>query len=115
MSLIKSLKVEGLSFADLQLVVTFGYCSPCIQDDCNIFLRSHKAANRVMQGVSKFIEKKMKLVVNLEKSKVAKADFVKFLGGLHGRAIHAGSIVVSSVAMKRAMELLAMQPGRLKN
>jgi len=69
-------------------------------DDCNIFLRSHKAANRVMQGVSKFIETKMKLVVNLEKSKVAKADFVKFLG----MTIFGGSMMVSSISMKRAME-----------
>lgn len=49
-------------------------------DDCNIYCRSEKAAKRVMESVTKFIEKKMKLVVNKEKSKVAKSQKVKFLG-----------------------------------
>ena len=31
-------------------------------DDCNIFTRSRKAAERVMGSISKFIEKKLKLV-----------------------------------------------------
>ncbi|HFE39684.1 MAG TPA: hypothetical protein ENK06_14925 [Gammaproteobacteria bacterium] len=35
---------------------------------------------RVMSNVCKFIEKRLKLVVNLEKSQVAKSDRVKFLG-----------------------------------
>jgi len=49
-------------------------------DDCNIFVKSPKAAERVMHSVSQFIEKKLKLVVNKEKSKVAKSNDVKFLG-----------------------------------
>lgn len=38
-------------------------------DDCNIFVRTEKAAERVMRSVTKFIEKKLRLVVNQEKSK----------------------------------------------
>lgn len=49
-------------------------------DDCNIFVKTQKAAERVMASISKFIEKKLKLVVNQVKSKVAKSSLVKFLG-----------------------------------
>ncbi len=49
-------------------------------DDCNIFVKSQKAAERVMESVSQFIEKKLKLKVNREKSQVADSSKVKFLG-----------------------------------
>lgn len=68
-------------------------------DDCNIFVSSQKAADRVMSSISKFISSKLKLVVNQEKSKVALSRFVKFLG----MTIIAGTIAISSVSMKRAM------------
>ena len=48
-------------------------------DDCNIFVKSQKAAERVMEKVSQFIEKKLKLKVNQDKSQVALSDKVKFL------------------------------------
>lgn len=68
-------------------------------DDCNIFVSSQKAAERVMDSISKFISKKLKLVVNQEKSKVALSKYVKYLG----MTIIAGTIAISSVSMKRAM------------
>ena len=68
-------------------------------DDCNIFVGSQKAANRVMQSVGHFIEGKMKLVVNRQKSKVALTKYVKFLG----MTIIAGTIAISAVSIKRAM------------
>ena len=43
-------------------------------DDCNIFAKSQKAAERVMATVSRFIEMKLKLKVNQDKSKVALSD-----------------------------------------
>jgi len=49
-------------------------------DDCNIFLRSESAANRVMESITKFIEKKVGLIVNAEKSKVCRPKQLKFLG-----------------------------------
>ncbi len=49
-------------------------------DDCNIFVRTPKAAERVMRSVGGYIEKRLKLVVNREKSQVARSDRVKFLG-----------------------------------
>lgn len=49
-------------------------------DDCNIYVKSQKAAERVMKGISDYIEKKLKLKVNKEKSAVGKATERKFLG-----------------------------------
>ncbi len=49
-------------------------------DDCNIYVKSQKAANRVMEGVTKFIEQNLKLKVNQEKSKVDRPWKLKFLG-----------------------------------
>ena len=49
-------------------------------DDCIIVVQSEKAANRVMESITKFIEKKLGLKVNVEKSKVAKPNQIKYLG-----------------------------------
>jgi len=49
-------------------------------DDCNIFVRSQAAGERVMQLVSNFIEGKLKLQVNPEKSQVCSSNQTKFLG-----------------------------------
>ena len=49
-------------------------------DDCNIYVRSRRAGERVMESVGKFLEKKLKLKVNRKKSKVDRAQRVKFLG-----------------------------------
>jgi len=39
-------------------------------DDCNIYVRSQRAGERVMQSITNFLEGKMKLRVNREKSAV---------------------------------------------
>lgn len=49
-------------------------------DDCNIYVGSKKAADRVMASIKTFIEKKIGLIVNMTKSKVSKPQGVKFLG-----------------------------------
>lgn len=49
-------------------------------DDCLIMVKSEKAANHVMQTVTNYIEKKLGLVVNAEKSKVARPNEIKYLG-----------------------------------
>jgi group II intron reverse transcriptase/maturase len=68
-------------------------------DDCNIFAGSNKAAERIMQSVCKFIEGKLKLVVNSEKSQVALSDRVKFLG----MTIVNATIAISRKAIDHAM------------
>jgi hypothetical protein len=69
-------------------------------DDCNIFVGSLAAAERVMESVTKFIEKKLRLVVNQEKSKVALSKFVKFLS----MTIILGTIAISEKSMAKAMD-----------
>jgi len=49
-------------------------------DDCNIYVKSEKAANRVMKSITTFIEKKLGLIVNASKSKVGRPRDIKFLG-----------------------------------
>ena len=49
-------------------------------DDCIIVVQSEKAANRVMESITRFIEKKLGLKVNIEKSKVARPTDIKYLG-----------------------------------
>ena len=49
-------------------------------DDCIIFVKSEKAANRVLVSITKFIEKKLGLKVNAEKSKVTRPTKTKYLG-----------------------------------
>ena len=49
-------------------------------DDCNIYVKTQRAGERVMESVSAFLEKKLKLKVNLKKSKVDRAYRVKYLG-----------------------------------
>lgn len=49
-------------------------------DDCNIYVRSERAGRRVMKGVTRFLEHKLKLKVNRHKSAVDTANRRKFLG-----------------------------------
>ena len=49
-------------------------------DDCVILAKSEKAANRVLISITKFIEKKLGLKVNAEKSKVTRPTQTKYLG-----------------------------------
>lgn len=49
-------------------------------DDCIILVGSSKAADRVIESVTKFIEKKLGLKVNMTKSKVSKPNDIKYLG-----------------------------------
>jgi group II intron reverse transcriptase/maturase len=49
-------------------------------DDCNIYVRSERAGQRVMSSVAKFLEKKLKLKVNRKKSGVDKPQKRKMLG-----------------------------------
>jgi len=83
----KELESRGLSFCRFA-------------DDCNIFVSSKKSADRVMQSIGKFIEKRLRLVVNQEKSKVALSNSVRFLG----MTIIAGTIAISAQSIQRAMD-----------
>jgi len=49
-------------------------------DDCNIYVGSERAGQRVMASITKFIEEGLRLKVNVEKSAVARPWQRKFLG-----------------------------------
>lgn len=49
-------------------------------DDCNIFVKSKMAANRVMKSVSSWLERKLFLKVNAAKTKVVRPRKSNFLG-----------------------------------
>ena len=49
-------------------------------DDCNIYVRSRRAGERIMESITTFIERKLKLKVNHEKSAVDRPWKRKFLG-----------------------------------
>jgi RNA-directed DNA polymerase len=49
-------------------------------DDCNIYVRSRRAGERVMASVSRFLTTKLRLTVNEAKSAVARPEQRKFLG-----------------------------------
>ena len=59
-------------------------------DDCNIYVKSKRAGERVMESITSFIEGKLKLKVNMNKSAVErpwKRNFLGFtLGIMFGKA-----------------------------
>jgi RNA-directed DNA polymerase len=57
-----------------------GHCFCRYADDCNIYVRSQKAGERVLESISRFIAQKLKLKVNEAKSAVAEVAMRKFLG-----------------------------------
>jgi len=49
-------------------------------DDCNVYVKSERAGQRVLASIGSFIEKKVRLKLNREKSAVGKPSERKFLG-----------------------------------
>ena len=49
-------------------------------DDCNVYVRSERAGQRVMASLTRFITRRLKLKVNMAKSAVAPARVLSFLG-----------------------------------
>lgn len=67
-------------------------------DDCNIYVNSKKAGERVMLSVIKFIEQKLKLKVNRKKSGVRHCSEAKFLGYT---LLSGGEVRISDTSIKR--------------
>jgi group II intron reverse transcriptase/maturase len=57
-----------------------GHCFVRYADDCGIYVRSRRAGQRVMVSVTKWLEQKLRLRVNREKSAVARPWHRQFLG-----------------------------------
>jgi len=67
-------------------------------DDCNIYVCSQKAGERVMFSIKQFLEKRLRLKVNEKKSKVAKAERCKFLGYI---LLNDGRLILAKESVKR--------------
>jgi RNA-directed DNA polymerase len=65
-------------------------------DDCNIYVHSEKAGQRVMESVKRFITKRLKLKVNEQKSAVARPQVRKFLGF----SFSEGPVILRKIAPK---------------
>jgi len=57
-----------------------GHCFCRYADDCNIYVGSRRAGLRVMRSVTEFLERKLRLKVNRDKSAVARPWQRRFLG-----------------------------------
>jgi RNA-directed DNA polymerase len=81
-------------------------------DDINIYVKSKKAADRVMQSITKFIEDKLKLKVNNEKSSVDRPWKLKFLGFSFYHKKEGIGIRVHSKSVKKFKQKLKEITGR---
>ena len=70
-------------------------------DDCNIYVQSKAAGERVLSSVTTFLEKKLRLRVNRDKSAVAHVTERKFLGH---RLLPGGGLGIAPRSLDRAKE-----------
>jgi RNA-directed DNA polymerase len=70
-------------------------------DDCNIYVRTEAAGQRVMESVTGYLEEKLRLRVNREKSAVARVEERKFLGH---RLLWDGRLTVAPKSWERVKE-----------
>ena len=78
-----------------------GHCFCRYADDCNIYVQSTRAGERVMAGVTRFLEKVLRLGVNRDKSAVAPVVERKFLGH---RLLPGGRLGIAPQSLNRAKE-----------
>lgn len=70
-------------------------------DDCNIYVRSQAAGERVLASITAFLEGKLRLRVNRDKSAVAHVSERKFLGY---RLLGDGTLTIAPRSIQRAKE-----------
>jgi len=86
-----------------------GHCFVRYADDVSIYVKSERAGRRVLQSVSNFLTKKLKLKVNRDKSRVAKPRHRSLLGFSIGKA---GRVFVSDKSIRRLKERIRALTGR---
>jgi len=74
-------------------------------DDCNIYVQSRRAGERVMASVVRFLETKLRLKVNREKSAVARPSERKFLG-FRIRGTEKARLSIHPKSLKRAKDTI---------
>ncbi len=78
-------------------------------DDCNIYVHSMAAGERVFESITRFLEERLRLRVNREKSEVAFVEERKFLGH---RLLRGGRMGISPKNLKRVKERIREITGR---
>lgn len=73
-------------------------------DDCNVYVRTQKAGNRVMETLKGFIIRNLKLKVNDDKSAVDRANKRKFLGFIMRRTKDQWKIGMSPASLVRVKD-----------
>jgi group II intron reverse transcriptase/maturase len=63
-------------------------------DDCNVYVRSERAGQRVMASITRFIERRLRLQVNADKSAVARPEERHFVGFRLQHMPRSGNVVV---------------------
>jgi RNA-directed DNA polymerase len=83
-------------------------------DDCNIYVRSERAGQRVMKSISDFLTRQLRLKVNAIKSAVAKPSARKFLGFSFSEGPNPKRIIAKQAIVRlrlRAVELTGRNRG----
>jgi RNA-directed DNA polymerase len=75
-------------------------------DDCNIYVQSQRAGERVMESVSRFMEKKLRLKVNRAKSAVGRPSGREFLGYRVIRGGEKARLSITPASLKRAKDTI---------
>ena len=78
-----------------------GHCFCRYADDCNIYVRSKVAGERVLASLTEFLEGKLRLRVNHAKSAVAHVSERKFLGY---RLLNGGMLTIAPTSLDRAKD-----------
>jgi RNA-directed DNA polymerase len=86
-----------------------GHCFCRYADDCNIYVQSRAAGERVLASVTQYLESVLRLRVNREKSAVAHIEERKFLGH---RLLRGGTLGIAPKSLERAKARIREITGR---
>jgi RNA-directed DNA polymerase len=81
-------------------------------DDCSIYVRSEKSAQRVMETITDYIESKLKLKVNRDKSKVSRPTESTLLGFSFYRSAKGWEIRIAPKSLKKIKKKMKEQTQR---
>lgn len=83
-------------------------------DDCNIYVKSERSGQRVMNSVTRFLTQRLNLKVNLAKSAVARPSERKFLGFTFFQARHELKRRIAPKALDRFRDKIRVLTNRLR-
>jgi len=81
-------------------------------DDCSVYVKSEKSAHRVLEGITKIIEGKLKLKVNREKTKISRPNQSTLLGFSFYRNEGEWKIRIASKVLDRIKEKMKRKTKR---